>query len=442
MITKKGQFRISVFGLGYVGVVTAACFAKNGHKVIGIDVQPQKVELINQGKSPIVEKGLSEIICEQISAKNLLATTSSTLAVNQSDLSIVCVGTPTNEKGELNTKYIESVSKEIGEAIKKKESYHVVVIRSTLLPGTTRNVIIPIIEKASGKRAGDDFGICFNPEFLREATAVEDFKTPSKTVIGEFDHKSGEALTALYNNFPGPFFRTAIETAEMIKYADNSWHALKISFANEIGSICSTIGVDSHKVMKMFCEDTKLNISPCYLKPGFAFGGSCLPKDLRAITWMGSELKLDIPLLKSILLSNEAHIARSLQIIHRTHVKKIGVLGISFKTGTDDVRESPSVRLVESLIGEGYIVSIYDENIKFSELLGENQKFLISRIPSFLNLVRDNPDELMSISDVLIVTQNTPTYRNIIRKRKQGQIVVDLVHLEGFEHEKDYFILC
>lgn len=442
MINSKNQVCISIFGLGYVGAVTAACFAQNGYHVIGVDVQQQKVELINQGKSPIVEKGVEEIICQQFRANRLSATMNLHAAVLKSDLSIICVGTPSNPNGEMNSHYVETVSKEIGEAMGTKETYHVVVIRSTVLPGITRNKIIPIIEKASGKSVGKDFGICFNPEFLREASAVDDFNNPPKTIIGEFDQRSGEIVFVLYKHLPASIFRTTIETAEMLKYADNAWHALKISYANEIGSICKAIGVDSHQLMSIFCKDTKLNISSLYLKPGFVFGGSCLPKDLRAITSMGRKLKLKIPLLESILPSNEAHMERALQIIRNTGAKRVGILGVTFKAGTDDVRESPSLKLIEVLLKEGFNVSIYDENISLSSLMGENQKFLLDHIPDFSNLMKDNVRDLSKVVDVFIVTQNTLAYRNIIRNRRKGQIVIDLVHLEEYKQQEDYYILC
>ena len=442
MIAKKNQCCISIFGLGYVGVVTAACFAQNGYNVIGVDVQRQKVELINQGKSPIVENGVEEIIRQQVKAKRLSVTLDPHLAVLKSELSIICVGTPSTPNGEMNSYYVETVGKEIGEAIKSKEAYHVVVIRSTMLPGTTRNKIIPIIEKASGKAAGKDFGICFNPEFLRETSAVDDFNNPPKTIIGELNQRSGEILFALYKDIPAPIFRTTIELAEMLKYADNAWHALKISYANEIGSICKAIGVDSHKLMNIFCQDIKLNVSPLYLKPGFAFGGSCLPKDLRAITSLGQKLKLKIPLLESILPSNEFHMERALQIIHNVGAKRIGIVGVTFKAGTDDVRESPSIKLIEVLIKEGFNVNIYDENISLLSLMGENQKFLLAHIPVFPNLVKDNVRDFCEAVDVFIITQNTPKYRDIIKNRRKGQIVIDLVHLEECMQDKDYYTLC
>jgi GDP-mannose 6-dehydrogenase len=442
MITDKDQTCISVFGLGYVGAVSAACFAQNGYRVIGVDVQQQKVKLINQGKSPIVEKGVEKILSQQVKAGRLSATSNSHAAVFESDLSIICVGTPSGLNGEIDFCHIETVSKEIGEALRVKEKYHVIVIRSTVLPGTTRNKIIPIIEKASGKTTGKDFGICFNPEFLREASAVDDFNNPPKTVIGEFDHKSGESVLSLYKDLPAAIFRATIETAEMLKYADNVWHALKISYANEIGSICKAVGVDSHGLMRIFCQDIKLNISSLYLKPGFVIGGSCLLKDLRAITSMGRRLEIKIPLLESILPSNDVHLERALQIIRNIGVKRVGILGVTFKAGTDDMRESPSVKLVEVLLKEGFDVSIYDESILLSSLRGENQKFLFNHIPDFLNLVKKNVRDFADTVGVFIITQNTTVYRNIIKNRRKGQIVIDLVHLEEHKQQKDYYVLC
>ena len=442
MTTEQSHARISVFGLGYVGAVTAACFAQRGHHVIGVDTKDEKVALINQGRSPIVEKGIDELIGEQVRTRRLSANTDSQDAVLRSDLSIVCVGTPSMSDGNLNTHHVEVVSREIGTALADKAGYHVVVLRSTVLPGITRQRIVPILEAASGKTAGKDFGVCFNPEFLREASAIDDFNNPPKTIIGELDERAGDILAELYQDLPATVFRTTIETAEMAKYADNAWHALKISYGNEIGSLCKAVSVDSHELMSMFCQDVKLNLSPYYLKPGFVFGGSCLPKDLRAIGAMARCMDVRTPVLDSILPSNDAHLERALQIVRGAGARKVGILGVTFKAGTDDVRESPSVRLIETLCGEGFDVTVYDECLSLTHIMGDNRQFLLDRVPDFAKLVAADVKTMSGAVDVLVITQNTATYREIIRNRRKGQIVIDLVHLDGHVPHENYYVLC
>lgn len=441
MTTRPSQARISVFGLGYVGAVTAACLAERGHEVIGVDVSSEKVSLINEGRSPIVEEGIGACIQEQVRARRLSASTDAVDAVRRTDLSIVCVGTPSLPNGDINTHHTEVVSRDIGVALGKKSEYHVVVIRSTVLPGTTRLKIIPILEHASAKTAGVDFGVCFNPEFLREATAIDDFKRPPKTIIGELEPRSGESVQALYEDLSAPMFRTTIETAEMAKYADNAWHALKVGYANEVGSLCKAVEVDSHELMAMFCQDTKLNLSPYYLKPGFIFGGSCLPKDLRAVVAMARRLEVRTPILDAILPSNDAHLQRALDIVRATGRRTIGILGITFKPGTDDVRESPAVRLLEILRVEGFEVMVHDGNFSLAAIMGDNRRYLLDRIPNFAELAADIKT-LSERAEVLIVTQNTPAYLQLISDRRKGQIVIDLVHLNGYIPHEDDRILC
>jgi GDP-mannose 6-dehydrogenase len=440
--SSRSHVRISVFGLGYVGAVTAACLAQRGHEVIGVDVREEKVGLINQGRSPIVEKGIDALIREQHRSGRLSATTDAQGAVRRTDLSIICVGTPSSPTGEIETVHVEAVARDIGAALAAKPGYHVVVLRSTVLPGITRKQLVPILERTSGKAAGKDFGVCFNPEFLREASAIADFNKPPKTVIGELDARSGDVLVDLYTDLPAPVFRTTIETAEMVKYADNAWHALKISYANEIGALCKAISVDSHELMGIFCQDTKLNLSPYYLKPGFAYGGSCLPKDLRAVVAMARALKFRTPVLEAILPSNDAHLERALQVVRSTGARKVGVLGVTFKPGTDDVRESPSVRLIAALRAEGVDVVVHDENLLLSRIMGDNRQFLLDRIPDFETLVASDLDTLANMVDVLVVTQNTPAYRHLARGQRKGTIVIDLVHLDGCVPREDYQILC
>src|SRR5579884_2136154 len=364
--------KISIFGLGYVGTVSAACLAHQGHEVIGVDPIGTKTDLINRGQSPIVEADIGEIISDVVSRGNLRATSDAAEAVLATDLSFVCVGTPSQPNGNLDLRFIRRVCEDIGAALKLKEDRHVVTIRSTVLPGTVRKIIIPIMEEASGKRAGKDFGVCHNPEFLREGSAVKDFNAPPKTVIGEFDSCSGEAVAALYSMLDAPLIRTEIEISEMVKYIDNCWHALKIGFANEIGNLSKAFGVDSHKVMDIFCQDRKLNISCAYLKPGFAFGGSCLPKDLRALSYQARSHDLETPILSSILTSNDVQVRRAIGLWLTTGHKRIGILGFSFKAVTDDLRESPGIEVIEGLIGKGYDLRLYDRNVSIAKLVGAN----------------------------------------------------------------------
>src|SRR4051794_20590871 len=333
---KECKLKISIFGLGYVGTVSAGCLANDGHEVVGVDPLPTKVDLINAGKSPIVEAGLGEIVASAVSEGRLRATCDQNQAIRDTDLSFVCVGTPSQLNGNLDLTSVRRVCELIGDALKEKQTRHTIVIRSTILPGTMRQVVIPVLEQNSGKRAGVDFGICNNPEFLREGSAVADFKSPPKTVIGELDQESGNIIASLYLGLDAPLIRTDLETAEMIKYVDNCWHALKIGFANEIGNLCDSFGVDAKELMSIFCQDKKLNISSAYLKPGFAFGGSCLPKDLRALSYQAKMHDLQVPILNSVLPSNEIQIARGVRLVMESGNSRIGILGFSFKAGTDD----------------------------------------------------------------------------------------------------------
>src|SRR5258706_7488814 len=373
--------KVSVLGLGYVGAVSAGCLAKDGHEVIGVDPERTKVDLINSGRSPIIEKDIGEISAEQVKAGRLVASTDVASAVRHTDLVLVCVGTPSLSNGSIDLKFVRRVCEQIGKTLATHDGAPVIVMRSTMLPGTMRDVVIPVLEKHSGKRAGEEFGVCINPEFLREGTAVHDYYHPPKTVIGEINRASGDLVATLYSRFPGPMIRTDIQTAEMVKYADNVWHALKVGFANEIGNICKAVEIDAHKVMEIFCQDQKLNLSPYYLKPGFAFGGSCLPKDVRALLYKAKTLDVTVPILSSILPSNEQQIARGVQAVVEKGNKRVGILGFSFKAGTDDLRESPMVELVERLLGKGYDLKIYDKNVSLAVIHGANRDFILNRIP-------------------------------------------------------------
>jgi GDP-mannose 6-dehydrogenase len=419
--------RISVFGLGYVGTVSAGCLAHDGHDVIGVDPIQAKVELISQGVSPIIEAEIGNIIADAVASGRLRATCDPAEAINETELSFVCVGTPSQTNGNLDLRYIRRICEEIGAALKEKTLHHIVVIRSTILPGTMQRLVIPVLEGISGKKAGVDFGVCHNPEFLREGSAVRDFNAPSKTVIGELDDKSGSTLSELYAKFDAPLVRTDLGTAEMVKYVDNGWHALKIGFANEIGNVCKAVGLDAHAVMEIFCQDKKLNISPAYLQPGFAFGGSCLPKDLRALAYTAKMNDLDLPILTSILPSNELQVKRGLDLIMQKGHKKIGVLGFSFKAGTDDLRESPVVEVIERLVGKGYDLRIYDKNVKLASLMGANRDFILNRIPHISRLLAENLDSILDHAQTIVIGNRDPEFRDIIPRLKDGKTIVDFV---------------
>ncbi|RJP79151.1 MAG: nucleotide sugar dehydrogenase [Candidatus Zixiibacteriota bacterium] len=394
---------LSVFGLGYVGCVSAACLTRLGHQVTGVDVNAQKVNLIRSGQSTIVEEEIGDLVREAVEGGKLTATEQSVEAVLGSDLSLICVGTPSHENGSLNLQYVESCCRSIGEGLARKNGYHVVVVRSTMLPGSVRGTVIPALEASSGKRAGQDFGVCINPEFLREGSSVRDFFGPPYTVIGSLDARSAEALEAMYEGLDAPLVRVPIEAAEMIKYASNSYHAVKICFANEIGRLCKAAGVDSHLLMDLFCRDDKLNISRAYLKPGFAFGGSCLPKDVRALNYFARSEDADVPLLASLMPSNQAHLDQALRLILRGGRRNVGVYGLSFKPGTDDLRESPLVLLVEHLIGRGFPVRIYDANVHISKLFGANRQYIEKEVPHIEKLMTPTLGELVSFARVLVV---------------------------------------
>lgn len=435
--------RISVFGLGYVGTVSAGCLANQGNSVIGVDPVPDKVDLINRGQAPIVEVEIGEIIAEMVKAGRLKATHDGTSAVHDTDISFVCVGTPSQQNGNLDLRYIRRICEQIGEALKTKIGRHIVVIRSTILPGTMRNIVIPTLEEFSGKRAGEDFGVSSNPEFLREGSAVKDFRCPPKTVIGELDKGSGDLLTQLYAGINAPLIRTDLQTAEMIKYVDNCWHALKIGFANEIGNVCKSFDIDAHEVMRIFCEDRKLNISTTYLKPGFAFGGSCLPKDLRALSYQAKTHDLQLPILTSILPSNELQIARGLQMIIEKESPRVGVLGFSFKAGTDDLRESPVIEVIERLLGKGYDLRIYDKNVNIAKLVGANRDFILNRIPHISKLMVNSADAVLEHASTVVIGNNDPEFLEIIKKVRDDQQIVDFVRvMEGRSQRGRYDGIC
>ena len=423
--------KISVLGLGYVGAVSAGCLAKDGHEVIGVDPERTKVDLINAGRAPIIEKDIGEIIAAQVAAGRLRATTELSDAVRSSDLAIVCVGTPSQPNGGIDLSYVRRVCEQIGRTLATHEGAPVVVMRSTMLPGTMRDVVIPTLEQHAGKRAGEEFGVCINPEFLREGTAVHDYYHPPKTVIGEVNRASGDLLAALYAGMPAPMIRTDIETAEMVKYADNAWHALKVGFANEIGNLCKALNVDAHRVMDIFCQDRKLNLSPYYLKPGFAFGGSCLPKDVRALLYKAKTLDLALPILAAILPSNQLQVERGLQAVLEKGKRKVGVLGFSFKAGTDDLRESPMVELTERLLGKGYDLRVYDRNVSLAALHGANRDYILNKIPHISRLMVPSIEEVLAHAETLVIGNGSPEFAEVPRRIGEHQTVIDFVRVTG-----------
>ena len=422
--------RVSVFGLGYVGSVSAASFAADGHTVIGVDVAPAKVASLNEGRSPIVEKGLDELIRDNTANGRLRATTSTAEAVAGTDLSLICVGTPSRKNGSLDLTYLERVAEQIGEALRDKDAYHVVVVRSTVLPGTTHDVVIPALERTSGKKYGTGFGVTVNPEFLREGTAIHDFRNPPLTLVGHNYKSDAEPTQGLYSKVAAPMVTTTIRTAEMIKYASNTWHALKVTFANEVGNLCKRLKIDSHEVMDIFCRDEKLNLSSYYMKPGFAFGGSCLPKDVRAMQYRAKEVDLEMPVIQAILGSNQLQIQHAIDEIVDTGKKRVGLLGFSFKAGTDDLRESPIVILAEALLGKGYQLCIYDKNVSIARLVGANKDYINKQIPHLSSLLTENIDEVLEKSDVIVVGNAAPEFSEALTRTRPDQIILDLVRVK------------
>ncbi|MGB9073310.1 MAG: UDP-glucose/GDP-mannose dehydrogenase family protein [Terriglobales bacterium] len=421
---------VSVFGLGYVGSVSAACFASMGHKVIGVDVSRAKVEMMDSGRTPIIEARMQELVAEASRAGRLRATSDAAHAVSNSDVSFVCVGTPSLKSGKLDLSHIQNVAREIGAAIRQKKSPHVFVLRSTVLPGTTETVVLPILEKESGKQCGKDFTVCYNPEFMREGSAVADFLQPPYTILGARDARHLAPLRELYKETPGTLYETTIPVAEMVKYFSNCYHALKVGFANEMGTMCKHLGVDAQAVTKIFTSDTKLNISATYLSPGFAFGGSCLPKDLRAITYKAKELDLKLPLLESIMPSNAEHVDRAVEMVMSTGKKKIAQLGLSFKAGTDDLRESPQVQLIKRLMGEGLEVRIWDEDVSLGRLAGSNRQYIEEVIPHIGSVLSADLEGVLRGAEVVILGNKSASKDQLARYLTPGQIVIDLIHLD------------
>jgi GDP-mannose 6-dehydrogenase len=421
--------KVAIFGLGYVGTVCGACFARYGHEVVGVDVNPLKVQMIAQGQSPIVEPELDTLLAEAHANGRLRATTDPYEAVQWADISLVCVGTPSNENGSLNLEYMFGVCRQIGEALRTRDAFHVVVIRSTVLPGTGDRCA-QIIAEASGKTRDRDFAVASNPEFLREGSAIHDFMNPPFTLVGTSSERARELLRELYAPVGSEFVAVEQHAAEMLKYVNNSFHALKVAFANEIGEICKSLGIDSHAVMELFVRDTKLNISPAYFRPGFAYGGSCLPKDLSALAYQAQQLDLPVPVLRHIQDSNRRHIDFGLRLIQRTGRKKIGLLGLSFKAGTDDLRESPLVVLVETLLGKGYAIRIYDRNVNLARLMGANKAYIEKQIPHISQLFVSSLDDVLAASECIVIGNKDPEFATVPDRLRPDQVIVDLVRID------------
>ena len=422
--------KVSVFGLGYVGCVSGACLAELGHDVTGVDVSAAKVDMINQGRAPVIEAGLQELLTKVTSQRKFVASGDWQQAVLDTDIALVCVGTPSNGNGSISLDVVRRVSEQIGKALAARRDYFVVAIRSTVLPGTVEADVIPILERHSQKVAGRDFGVCMVPEFLREGSSVNDFFNPAKTVIGELDTRSGDKVQDAFTAIPGPVIRARLKVAETLKYADNAFHALKVTFANEIGNICKEIGCDSHQVMDIFCMDRKLNLSPYYLKPGFAFGGSCLPKDLRAITYKAKTLDVSTPLLDAVLESNRKQIAKVVRTLLSYKGRNLGFLGLSFKHGTDDLRESPILEVIETLIGKGFGVTIYDQYVSIAKLIGSNKEYIEKEIPHVSSLMCSSARQLIEQSDVIVVSTSSDEFREALTNGvRKDQVVIDLVRI-------------
>jgi GDP-mannose 6-dehydrogenase len=433
---------ISIFGMGYVGAVCAACLADRGHDIIGVDVSKDKVDLINAGRSPIVEPGLGELLAKGVESGKLRATSDIADAIASSSLSMICVGTPSKKSGDLDLAHVEAVCRQIGAALKDKKDRHTIVVRSTVLPGTVRNVVMPIIEESSGKKFGPQLGLAVNPEFLRESTAIKDYAEPPMTVIGELDESSGDLLASIYQDLPAEILRRSIEVAEMVKYSCNVWHATKISFANEIGNIAKAAGVDGREVMEVVCRDSKLNLSDYYMRPGFAFGGSCLPKDVRALSYRATQMDVEIPLLKSLMQTNQGQIKKAFDLVESFGLRKVGMLGLSFKAKTDDLRESPLVELAEMLIGKGYDLSIYDKNVDYARVHGANRDYINSKIPHISSLLKPDIDDVIDDSEVLVLGLRDHSFEKFVNGSRADRKVVDLVGFMPELSDEDMQGIC
>jgi GDP-mannose 6-dehydrogenase len=436
--------KISVFGLGYVGAVSVGCLAADGHDVLGVDIDPVKLDLIRNGNSPVVEEGIQDLIAKGVRAGKIAVTDGTEKAIRETELSFVCVGTPPRADGGQDLRAILGLAAELGAALKAKTSGHVVVIRSTVIPGTVEEQIIPVLENHSGKTAGEDFEVCFQPEFLREGSSIKDYYNPPFSVVGAPTERCALALREIFGRLPGGFHVTSIRTAEMLKYCCNSFHALKVNFANEIGRICQAIGVDSHEVMGLVCKDTKLNVSPAYLRPGFAFGGSCLPKDLKALLALANRENVEVPMLRHVLPSNRIHIEHAVQMVLDCGHRSVGMIGLSFKSGTDDLRESPLVVMAEQLLGKGRQLKIHDPEVQLSRLIGANRRYIEGSIPHIASLMCDACEHLIDESKVVVVGILSDKLLACLKSRlRKDHVVFDLVGIPGKEAlQGEYHGVC
>jgi len=432
--------KISIFGLGYVGCVSIACLAENGHTVVGVDVMSHKNDLINSGKATIIEKDIDALIENNWKEGRISSTLDFQEAVKNTEVSIICVGTPSDVNGHLNLSAIYETAAQIGKALKAKDEFHIAVIRSTVLPGTNEKVG-KIISENSGKERNKDFAVISNPEFLREGSAVKDYYNPPVTVIGADNSYAAKKMVEMYQGINAPIEETSIEIAELIKYVNNSFHALKVSFANEVGNICKKMNIDSHELMRLFCMDDQLNLSSYYLKPGFAFGGSCLPKDLKAFNTMAHDFYLESPVLGSILESNQNQKNQALKMVLDQNTKKVGILGLSFKKGTDDLRYSPVVELAENLLGKGYSISIYDKNVNVSKLSGTNKAYIDKHIPHLSELITDDLEKVVKDSETIIISHDEPEFKGI-NKKYPNKHFIDLVKIKGAVRTENYEGIC
>jgi len=436
--------RISIFGLGYVGAVSLACLARDGHEMTGVDIDASKLEMLRRGQAPIVETGIQELTRSVFRNGKVTVTDSVRDAILTSDVSFVCVGTPARANGSQNLDAIVRIAEQIGAVLPEKTTRHVVVIRSTVKPGTVEEVIQPALEAASGLKAGADFSLCFQPEFLREGTSIHDYDHPPLTVVGASDPRGVAMLRGIFGHLPCEFRQTSIRTAEMLKYACNVFHALKVTFANEIGRVCQAASVDPHEVMQLLCMDRQLNISPAYLRPGFAFGGSCLPKDLKALVYLAKSTDVEVPMLASIMPSNAAHIEHAIEQVLSSGLRRVGMLGLSFKAGTDDLRESPLVIMAERFIGKGLQLSIYDPQVNVARLIGANRRFIEESIPHIASVMTGDVEQLVRESDVLVVATRTPEVLAALQAHtRPEQLLLDVAVLPDREaHRARYRGVC
>ena len=428
------NLRISIFGLGYVGTVSLGCLSREGHRVIGVDIDPTKRDLIRQGLPPIIEDGMKELIAEAVAGTSVEVTDDGTYAIHNSDISFVCVGTPSNSNGSQDLSAIKRLSIHFGNAMRSKSDYHVFVVRSTVVPGTVEDIIKPIIEKHSGKKIGEHFGLCFQPEFMREGSSIKDFNNPPYTIVGGDSERSVEMVRKVFGHLPCEFISTPIRIAEMLKYANNTFHALKMTFANEIGRVCQAFGVESYELMELVCCDTHLNISSAYMKPGFAFGGSCLPKDLKALLYVAKSKDVRVPMLSHVLPSNTLHIHHAIDMVIEKGRRSVGMIGLSFKSGTDDLRESPMVLMAEHFIGKGMELMIYDPLVSVSRLIGANRRYIEESIPHIASLMCDRVEDLIERSQVLVVgLQDKLLLDKLYAMCRKDHFVLDLVGIADRE---------